>query len=98
MIKFATNGMMYSLYGCHEDPDYYPFPTNANLPGTQKKEWIIEKRGYNTKVYCNGKLVLDLTVSSDICDNSNWTYWGRTVALLKFFSTDTATDSFYIGW
>ena len=100
MILFAPDGtMMYSLYNCNEDPEYLPFPTDANLPETQKKEWIVEKRGLDIKVYCNGILVLDLTVSSDICDDSNWEKFSRAVNSIKFINGyDTATKSIYIGW
>jgi len=98
-IEFAAEGMMYRQYRCDMYSAYRPFPANANVPGTQKQEWMIEKRGYNTKVYCNGKLVLDLIVSSDTCpDYSSWEkYWSRTADKFEFFSTDTATTSFYIG-
>ena len=95
-MKFATNGVMYSLYYCHTTNKFYSFPTN--LPETKKKEWMIEKRGLNIKVYCNGKLVLDQTVSSDICNDEDWLYfWSKTVNSFSFYDA-SPTDSFYIGW
>jgi len=94
-MKFATNGVMYSLYYCHTTYKFYSFPTN--LPETKKKEWMIEKRGLNIKVYCNGKLVLDQTISSDICDaDEAWQVWGKTVTSFTIFDA-SPTDSFYIG-
>jgi len=97
MMKFATNGMMYNLFHCHKVMEFHPFPTNANLPPTKGKEWIVEKRGLNIKVYCNGKLVLDQTISSDICDaDEAWQVWGKTVTSFTIFDA-SPTDSFYIG-
>ena len=100
-ILFSTSGRMeYALNNCQAQ--YTNFTTS--VPAEQRKEWIIEKWGYRTKVYCNRKQVLDITASSEICDHpkvaDNWdTYWGRDVSKLEFPSEhDTAPDSFCIGW
>ena len=101
VILFSSDGtVQYKLLYCQKS--YTNFKTS--LPEEQRKEWIIEKRGFRTKVYCNGKQVLDVTASSETCGNpkygDNWdTYWGRNASKLTFPSAhDTASDSFYIGW
>ena len=100
-IWFSTSGTIkYAMLVCQKL--YAPFP--KSVPEEKRKEWIIEKRGYRTKVYCNGKQVLDVTASSEICNKpleaDNWdTLLGRDASKLKFPSeVDTASDSFYIGW
>ena len=95
-IKFSTT-VKYVLVDCQH---YKNFP--VSLPEEQDKHWTIEKRDYRTKIYCNGKQVLDITASSETCDHpdysDNWdTYWERDVASIVFSSQyDTASVSFYI--
>ena len=77
------------------------FPTS--LPAEQDKHWVIEKRGYRTVIYCNGRQVLDITASSETCDDPDntdtWaTDWGREVSNIKFPSKyDTASNYYFIG-
>ena len=96
---YFTSTVKYRLLNCQQY--YTPFPTS--LPVEQDKDWIIEKRSYNTKLYCNGELVLDITASDETCNNPKYTdtwaaNWGREVRSIKFSSNyDTASDSYYIG-
>ena len=94
-----TSPVKYGLLSCQQ---YYTiFPTS--LPTEQDKHWVIEKRGNRTVIYCNGKQVLDITASSETCDDPDlsdtWdTYWGREVSSIEFSSEyDSATDFFHIG-
>jgi hypothetical protein len=97
-IKFFSGAVKYVQLNCQY---YKNFP--VSLPEEQDKHWMIEKRGHRTRIYCNGKLVLDITVSSETCDNPKYsdtwdTYWEREVASIEFSSEyDTASISFYIG-
>ena len=97
-IQFSSP-VMYALHYCQRY--YSPFPTSPPVEDT--KHWVIQKHGYRTVIFCNGELVLNITVSSDTCDSTkyadNWeTYWRRNVDNIEFSSThDTASDSFNIG-
>ena len=94
-----TSPVKYKLLYCKQN--YTTFPTS--LPAEQDKHWVIEKRGNRTVIYCNGKQVLDITASSETCDNPKYadtwdTYWGREVSSIKFHSQyDTASDYYFIG-
>ena len=92
-----TSTIQYSLLGCGN------YTNLTGLPAEVDRDWVIEKRGYRTIVYCNSEQVVDKTVSSVTCDDpdysDNWnTFWGRDVTKIAFLSEyDTASDSFYIG-
>ena len=95
-----SSPVKYGLLGCQ---NYYtPLPTSP--PAEDTKHWVIQKHGYRTVIFCNGELVLNITVSSDRCDdpeyaNTRETYWRRDVDGIEFSSEmDTASDSFNIGW
>ena len=98
-ISFDGSKVTQSLVNC---PQFYR-PFSATLSPEKEKEWLIEKRGYRTKVYCNGKEVLDITASTETCVNPElkqpWsTYWGRKVSRIEFVTDhDTASDYYYIG-
>ena len=90
--------MRYTLMFCMRD--YIPFPISTEK-GVQK--WVIEKRGQSTVVYCNGKEVLNTMVSSETCDDpeysNSWaTYWGQTVSSISFtHDWDRESDLYKIG-
>jgi hypothetical protein len=93
-IWFLSPRVQYTLEYCRES--YFSFPTT--LPTTLNKFWTIEKRGYRTKVFCNGVLVLHITLSDATCYLSYWeTYWGREVSGIEFSSIDSASDMYMIG-
>ena len=89
----------YVLRNCQQYYNEFPL----TVPSEQNKHWVIEKRGNRTVVLCNNQLVLDITASSETCDNpyraDTWgTHWGREVTNIKFPSeSDNATDLYYIG-
>ena len=93
-----TSPVKYLLVNCQQ---YTAFPTS--LPTEKDKHWVVEKRGNRTVIYCNGKQVLDITASSETCDNPDYadtwaTFWGREVSSIEFSSEyDNATDFFYLG-
>ena len=99
IVIWFTSPVMYILPYCQHY--FTTFPTT--LPSQQDKHWVIEKRGYRTVIYCHGKQVLDITASSETCDDPDlsdtWdTYWGREVSSIEFSSEyDSATDFFHIG-
>ena len=83
-LWFNQTAVKYQLVGCGS---YKDFPTG--LPTKQEKEWMIEKRGYQTIVHCNGRIVLNVTASVKSCDltllTEPWTItWERDVYLIKF--------------
>jgi hypothetical protein len=91
-IRFSSPRVKYNLLHCKWN--YNPFP--RTVPTTVNKVWTIEKRGYRTRMFCNGVLVLD-TVSDTTCDYSNWEYyWGREVGGIRFYK-DSASDMYMIG-
>ena len=98
IVIWFTSPVKNALMYCQQ---YTTFPTS--LPSQQDKHWVIEKRGYRTVIYCNGKQVLDITASSETCDDPKradiWaTHWGREVSSIEFsYEYDNATDFFYIG-
>ena len=94
----SSSSIKYILVHCMQ---YYTnFP--VTLPADPDKTWVISKRGKTTKVYCNGKMVLEVTASSEICDKpdyeSKWeTEYGREANSIYFPTFHTATESYYIG-
>ena len=77
-------------------------PLLTNLPAETDKHWVVEKRGYRTIIHCNGKLVVNITATSETCSNKNgnWnTIWGREVTKIEInldgYGYQTA--SYYIG-
>ena len=99
IIRFSSP-VMYALSYCQLY--YTPFQTSPPVEDT--KHWVIQKHGYRTVIFCNGELVLNITVSSDTCVDpyfaNTWeTYWRRDVDSVVFPSDwDTASVSFNIGW
>jgi hypothetical protein len=94
-IRFTSPRVKYYLEKCQYD--YTPFP--PILPKTVNKVWTIEKRGYRTRMFCNGVLVLDITVSDTTCYWRYWeTDWEREVGGIQFHREyDTASDMYMIG-
>ena len=94
-----TSPMRYGLMFCQDEWTTFPL----RVPTEQDKLWRIEKRGYRTLILCNNQLVLDMTASSETCNNSYWTdtwatYWGREVTNIKFPSEwNSATALYYVG-
>ena len=96
-----TSQIKYLLPFCQKK--WTPFP--LSVPSEQDKHWVIVKRGYRTVVLCNNQLVLDITASSETCDNpyvvDTWaTYWGRKVTNREFLSWRSANDAknlYYVG-
>ena len=61
-------------------------PFQFSVPEERNKLWVLQKRGNNVVIYCNGKKVLDSTVSVTNCDDpnkdSNWKlnrHWNKQV-------------------
>ena len=95
---FFSSPVKYLLVGCQND--YTPFPTSP--PVEDVKHWVIQKHGYRTVIFCNGELVLNITLSSDTCDNPDYAdywepYWRTDVGNIWFPKWVTALDSFNIG-
>ena len=98
LILFSSP-VMYALVNCQRY--YSPFQTSP--PAEDNKHWVIQKHGYRTVIFCNGELVLNITVSSDTCGNPEYAntwekYWRRDVGGIVIPSKwDTASVSFNIG-
>ena len=97
-IRFITKKgrniyIVYSISPCQ----WFYIPFQTSVPAETDKHWVIEKRGYRTKVYCNGKQVLDITASSDTCGDERWNIeWGREVSTISL-SAENLIASYYIG-
>ena len=79
---------------------YYWTPLLTSLPAETDKHWVVEKRGYRTIIHCNGKLVVNITATSETCSNKNRngnTIWGREVTNIQIMESGLSTSSYYIG-
>lgn len=85
-------------------------PFQFSVPEERNKLWVLQKRGRNVVIYCNGKKVLDFTVSVTNCNDpdkdTEWKlsrYWNEQVMEVRVPSlaardaTIPAIDSFLIG-
>ena len=71
-----------------------PFP--IALPTEVHKVWKITKLpGPKIRIHCNGKLVLDFTISDSCQDRAHWTSNNANVKTIKFYKTDKASDYYY---
>ena len=94
-IWFNESVSEYKL-GCQSSGT--PFLTS--LPVETDKQWVVEKRGYRIIIHCNGKLVVNITATSETCSNNddNWnTFWGREVTKINLRGYGFQTASYYIG-
>ena len=97
-LRFKSRLVEYRFAWCS---NYKTF--SVSLPTSREKVWTIQKRGYRMDVFCNGKKVLNETVSSEVCDNPNqnstWNslYWERRVDKFYFPNNDKATLFYYLG-
>jgi hypothetical protein len=80
-IYFTSPHVKYALLECQGNQT--PFP--PTLPTTVEKVWTIEKRGFRTRVFCNGALLLDITVSLTTCDYVGWDQWENEVQGIDFW-------------
>ena len=78
---------------------------NINLPEEMDRHWVIEKRGYTIVMFCNGRLVVNTTLSNEECGRSGYEdHWRRdgnsiTVSFESGVPNATAvSQSYYIGW
>ena len=74
-----------------------PFP--VTLPTETHKTWTFTYNYTEKRLvyYCNGVQVADVVLSST-CSLSSWrNYWEREPTQVKFFSMDTASDSYCIS-
>jgi hypothetical protein len=93
-IWFSSQ-VKYVLLACQQ----YNTTLPVHLPDGQVKHWVLKKRGLRTVINCNGKQVLDITVSTKTCQSDTWpTNWARDVSAVEFPSQyDTASDSYHVG-
>ena len=92
-INFKTIAE-YKIGNCGEFKDFI-----KPLPLVKDRIWNITKTsGPGIIVTCNGNTYLDLTLSDEICSDTNtWrSYWSKSVAKIKFSSNDTASDKYYV--
>jgi hypothetical protein len=91
--------ILYALGDCMEYFHYF----QTSVPSERQKTWVLEKRGKTFRVYCNGKKVIDVTATTELCDHpeciDTWAiYYGRTVHSIKFKSElDSASNSYFMG-
>ena len=74
-----------------------PFDTEAL--SKDNRLWSIEKRGYRIVVSCNGLRVLDVTASSETCNNAEYISWEQNVVEMKFDRSKNSEEAtfYYLG-
>ena len=101
---FSISFSLSAMYAHEYCQSYAYFP--QSLPAELDKHWVIEKRGFRTFVYCNGRMVVDFTISSATCNDDRnvhtWpAIWARKVKSIKisslFVQAQPASDFYYIG-
>ena len=93
-ILFDTP-IMYRLIYCVGNTVAFP----DTLPTEAQKTWIIT---YNFEQQilvcnCNGVEVLNVLISSSLCQSGWRTNWGKIPSQIKFYSQDTASDSYSLS-
>ena len=92
-IEFTTP-VKYGLGRCHSELTLFP----TSLPAEADKHWVVEKRGYRTIMYCNGKQIFNITASSVTCSYNFWkASWGKEVSEIELGFGVYGTASYYIG-
>ena len=85
----------YRIFGCNRWI-WSSFPTP--LPSATEKIWRItldKSEGVRLMIHCNGELVLNVTLSNQVCSTSYWSrYWSGNVEKIWFYFQDTASDYF----
>ena len=93
VIEFNTP-VMYLLGFCYSEHTLFP----TSLPVEADKHWVVEKRGYRTIMYCNGKQIFNITASSVTCSYNFWkASWGKEVSEIELGFGVYGTASYYIG-
>ena len=96
-IKFSSTAILYSFSYCRVD--WSPFPTS--LPVEQTNHWVIKKRGISVAIDCNGKQILDITISTVMCDDIGYDsvmIWSKESHSILFQSQyNTASDAYFVG-
>jgi len=92
-ISFSSP-VKYQLWGCMS---YTSFPTTP--PTETEKIWRIaytqSQTSQQIEIFCNDVKVLELLLSDDVCDDSDWRdYWERDVKKITFYYSDTASDKY----
>ena len=76
-------------------------PFDMSIPVEDNRLWSIKKRGYRIIVSCNGLIVLDVTASSETCNDKKWNSvtWGRKVVGMKLERSKNNNEKlfYYIG-
>ena len=90
---FSSTIMYNHQYGRCVAGDFAPFP--RSLPQRQDKEWLMEIRGKNTNVYCNGEKVLYDT-ESEMCHYKDESLY--EIDEIKIHAVpDTISFTYYVG-
>ena len=88
------NTVKYKLGHCMTGFKHFTIPVEV----TGDDVWKISKQGINLNVLCNGKEILQLTLSDTVCDNTNlaWTdYWTKDIAKVQFGAIGNIASKFY---
>ena len=73
-------------------------PFDTTITAGDNRLWSIEKRGYRMIVSCNGLRVLDVTATSETCNDKKWNSvtWGRKIVWIKLDqSKNNSEETFY---
>ena len=94
---YFTSTPQYWLAPCIDYRTNFP----GNLPSEVVKIWRItldKTAGIRLKIHCNGVEVLNVLISDNTCDNSDWRkYWSRDVEYIDFSGSDTTSEYYRAG-
>ena len=95
---YFTSPPRYALVWCQRYPSHFP----TALPTETDKIWTItlsrSTAGIRVTIQCNDNEVLDVVLSSTLCDDTYWNnYWSKEVKKIRFTSSDTASDYYRPG-
>ena len=98
-INFKENILKYKLEYCSNFTN-----VTENVPTAREKFWTIQKRGHQIVAFCNGKLVVNVTASSETCNDPEYSgiwdtvYWNREVDKIEFLpKLNKASRYIFIG-
>ena len=74
-------------------------PFDMSIPVEDNRLWSIKKRGYRIILSCNGLRVLDVTASSETCNNAEYISWEQNVVEMKFDRSKNSEEAtfYYLG-
>ncbi|KAL5260572.1 hypothetical protein ACHWQZ_G010652 [Mnemiopsis leidyi] len=89
----------YAIDHCSDGFKSFNFHSDSDSPIRVRNTvniWLIEKRGFKTIIFLNGRQILDFTVSSTWCVGPWEAYWGRKASRLQFQGAWNVGSNYYM--